>query len=181
MKTILIRHGKTAGNLEGRYVGGRNDEPLCEEGKAELRTLHVPEAEKIFVSPMKRCLETAAILYPEKAVEIVEDFRECDFGAFSGKKFAELNGDPAYQRWLDSNGELPFPNGESRTAFSARCVRAYRQTRLNYAGDCALIVHGGTIMAIMEKYAHPRMGYFDFQVKNGHGYILNGDGGYLPF
>ena len=29
---ILVRHGKTAGNLEGRYIGSRTDEPLCEEG-----------------------------------------------------------------------------------------------------------------------------------------------------
>ena len=29
---ILVRHGKTACNLEGRYIGSRTDEPLCEEG-----------------------------------------------------------------------------------------------------------------------------------------------------
>ena len=31
----LIRHGKTKGNLEGRYIG-TTDEPLCEEGKQSL-------------------------------------------------------------------------------------------------------------------------------------------------
>ena len=29
---VLIRHGKTAGNLQKRYIG-RTDEPLCPEGK----------------------------------------------------------------------------------------------------------------------------------------------------
>ena len=176
MKTVLIRHGKTMCNLEGRYMGCGIDEPLCEEGKSELRTLRVPKVDKVFASPMRRCLETAAILYPENTVEIVEDFRECDFGSFEGRKFAELNGDPTYQRWLDSNGELSFPNGENKTAFSTRCVRAYERIRSKYEGECALIVHGGTIMAIMEKYARPQKGYFDYQVKNGHGYILKDDG-----
>ncbi|MDR4022422.1 MAG: phosphoglycerate mutase family protein, partial [Eubacteriales bacterium] len=36
MKIILIRHGKTAGNIKGRYIG-KTDEPLCEEGINEIR------------------------------------------------------------------------------------------------------------------------------------------------
>ena len=36
MDVYLIRHGKTKGNLEGRYIG-TTDEPLCEEGKQSLR------------------------------------------------------------------------------------------------------------------------------------------------
>ena len=41
---ILVRHGKTAGNLEGRYIGSRTDEPLCEEGihALEERCVRVP-------------------------------------------------------------------------------------------------------------------------------------------
>ena len=42
MKTFklhLIRHGLTAGNLEGRYVGGGTDLPLCDEGRAQLAEL----------------------------------------------------------------------------------------------------------------------------------------------
>ena len=46
--------------------------------------------------------------------------------------------------------------------------------------DCAIVAHGGTIMAIMEKYARPKGGYFDFQVRNGEGYILYEDGSYEP-
>ena len=178
MKTVLIRHGKTAGNLEGRYIGCGTDEPLCEAGKAEIHGLRAPEVDRVFVSPMKRCLETAAILYPNRAAIIVDDFRECDFGAFENRNYAELNGDPDYQRWIDSGGEMPFPNGESRAAFAARCVSAYEKLRKDFHGDCALIVHGGTIMAIMEKYACPHGRYFDFQLKNADGYLLDADGSY---
>ena len=35
MLVYLLRHGKTAWNLEGRYQG-RSDIPLCEAGKQEL-------------------------------------------------------------------------------------------------------------------------------------------------
>lgn len=179
MKWILIRHGQTRGNQEHRYIGCRTDEPLSPEGIAQLEKGIYPPAAKIFVSPMKRCLETAALLYPGMPVEIIEDFRECDFGAFENKNYAELNGRADYQAWIDSGGETAFPGGESRAEFAARCVAAFerigRQTE-----DCALIAHGGTIMAIMEKYAHPPQGYFDFQVKNGDGFILDESGAYSP-
>ena len=144
MKWILIRHGQTRGNQEHRYIGCRTDEPLSPEGIAQLEKGIYPPAAKIFVSPMKRCLETAALLYPGMPAEIIEDFRECDFGAFENKNYAELSGRADYQAWIDSGGETAFPGGESRAEFAARCVAAFerigRQTE-----DCALIAHGGTI------------------------------------
>ena len=124
MRLILIRHGQTRGNLERRYIGCRTDEPLCEAGVAALRTRTYPPAARVFASPMRRCLETAALIYPGVEPELVEDFRECDFGAFEGMNYAELNGRADYQAWIDSGGELPFPGGESRAAFAARCARA---------------------------------------------------------
>ena len=62
MKVVLIRHSKTAGNLMGRYIG-TTDEPLCEEGIRLLENRSYPAAELVYVSPMKRCRETAALIY----------------------------------------------------------------------------------------------------------------------
>ena len=179
MKIYLIRHGLTQGNLEGRYIGCKTDEPLCERGISLLRSLHLPSVARVFVSPMKRCAESAGILYPGVPQQIVPDFRECDFGDFEGKNYAELNGNPAYQVWIDSGGEIPFPGGESRKQFAQRSVSACEKLNLFTSdADCALIVHGGTIMAIMETCARPRGGYFDFQIKCGEGFVLNKDGSY---
>lgn len=175
MTRLLIRHGATKGNLEGRYIGCRTDESLCSEGIVMLEQGRYPHANRVFVSPMKRCLETAALIYPNVTPEIVYDFRECDFGVFEGHNYAELNGRADYQRWVDSLGELPFPGGESRAGFAERCVRAYDALP---PGNCALIVHGGVIMAIMEAYARPRGTYFDFQVPCGDGYTLEGNGSF---
>ena len=182
MRWILIRHGLTQGNLEGRYIGCRTDEPLCEKGIEALKEKRYPPVQRVFSSPMKRCLETAAILYPGIPVEIVPAFRECDFGLFEYKNYAELNGRQDYQAWIDSDGELPFPGGESRKGFATRCLEAFRALQGRRPdGDCALIVHGGTVMAIMEACAQPSAGYYDFRIKNGEGYILEQDGTYSPF
>ena len=177
MKYILIRHGKTHGNLEKRYIGCRTDEDLCTAGMEQLELLRYPDADMVFASPLKRCIQTAKIIYPGKPVRIACDLRECDFGVFEGYNYDELKDNPAYQTWLDSGGELPFPGGESKKDFSKRCVRAFESIVAGLAeGNYAFIVHGGTIMAVMEYFAGGS--YYDFQVQNGKGFILNMDGSY---
>ncbi|MBO4367094.1 MAG: histidine phosphatase family protein [Clostridia bacterium] len=177
MKLFLVRHGLTQGNLESRYIGCRTDEPLCARGEELLRARHMPAVSRLLVSPMKRCIQSAAILWPGMEPEIVPNLRECDFGSFEGKNYQELNGNSDYQAWIDSGGELPFPGGESRQSFALRSVNAFRALDLfSLQDDCALVVHGGTIMAIMEAYARPRGSYFDFLVKCGEGFVLWPDG-----
>lgn len=177
MKWILIRHGQTQGNRERRYIGCRTDEPLCAEGIAQLQNRHYPPVSRVFVSPMRRCVETANLLYPGVPQTIIGSFRECDFGDFENKNYAELNGRADYQAWIDSGGELPFPHGESRAQFAARCATAFEQIR-QPDEDCAVVAHGGTLMAIMEKFAVPEGRYFDFQVGNGEGFVMEEDGTY---
>ena len=186
---ILIRHGKTAGNLLGRYIGSRTDEPLCDEGREGLAGKQLPEVERLYVSPMKRCVETAEILWPgfdRKKMQKVTNLRECDFGDFENKNYKELSGNGDYQAWIDSNGTLPFPNGESMDAFKSRCLEAFapiveevsraEQERIASGKTgifrAGIVVHGGTIMAILEQYGYPKAAYFDYQVKNGCGYRL---------
>ena len=186
---ILIRHGKTAGNLLGRYIGSRTDEPVCDEGREGLAGKQLPEVERLYVSPMKRCVETAEILWPgfdRKKMQKVTDLRECDFGDFENKNYKELSGNGDYQAWIDSNGTLPFPNGESMDAFKSRCLEAFARIVEEVSGAeqewiasgktgifrAGIVVHGGTIMAILEQYGYPKATYFDYQVKNGCGYRL---------
>ncbi|MDR0311033.1 MAG: histidine phosphatase family protein, partial [Acidobacteriota bacterium] len=93
MKIILVRHGKTQGNLEKRYIGKTN-EPLCADGVEQAAALFKmgipPRPDKLISSPYLRCTQTAEILYPDMAHEICDDLRECDFGTFEGKTHDEL-------------------------------------------------------------------------------------------
>lgn len=174
MKIILIRHGKTKGNLEKRYIG-RTDESLCDAGRKELAEKSVPPCDVLVSSPMKRCLETASILYPCKSPVICGDFRECDFGDFECRNYIELSGDRYYQSWIDSGGVLPFPNGESTESFKRRCRDAFIRITEEYkaAERLGFVVHGGTIMSVMEAFAVPEKNYFDYQISCGCGYIAD--------
>ena len=171
----MIRHGMTEGNKYGRYIGV-TDEPLCEEGKLQLQGLHYSEPEKLFVSPMKRCRETAEILFPEKKSEIIYNLSECNFGEFENKNYKELSGSVSYQKWIDSNGTLPFPGGESPDEFKKRSIRAFQnvvEICLSEGVQCAAIVaHVGTIMSVMEAFAPEKKDYYQWHVKNGRGYCV---------
>jgi alpha-ribazole phosphatase len=172
MTFYFFRHGATRGNLEKRYVGS-TDEPLLIEARAALAALRPPAVRRVFASPMRRCVQTAGILWPDAPTTLVPDFRECDFGAFEYGTYEQLKDRAEYRQWLDSAGNAPFPGGESRGQFSARVVRAFDLVALEaqaLGGAAALVVHGGTIMAILEARALPRRDFYAYQVQNGGGY-----------
>lgn len=175
MRILLLRHAQTPGNREQRYIGV-TDEAISGEGAAQLAKKQIARPDALYVSPMLRCRQSAKLLFPEMEQRCVEDFRECDFGEFENKNYRDLAKNPAYQAWIDSGGTLPFPKGESLKAFQRRCVRAFgdvlREAQADGSRRIACVVHGGTIMAILEKTAWPKRNYFDYQVKNGCGYEI---------
>lgn len=178
MKLYLIRHSKTFGNTLGRYIG-TTDEPLCEEGIALLTGKIYPSVESVYASPLKRCTETAGIIYPRIPVKIIEDLAECDFGDFENKNYQELNGNPDYQKWVDSNGTIPFPNGESQQEFRDRCVRGFTKVVDDMlrkgTKEAAMIAHGGTIMAALDRFSVPHEDFYHWQVKNATGFEIEID------
>lgn len=176
-RMILIRHGRTAGNLRGAYIG-RSDEPLCSEGEDEILSLcregYYPPAARVYCTPLRRTAQTAALIYPRLSPLAVEGLGECDFGEYEGKTYGELRALPGYCRWLESGGQVPFPGGEGRAAFCERCRRAFVRLLGSEPPrqDTALVLHGGTIMALMEAFVLPQHDFYHWQLKNGEGYLL---------
>ncbi|MDE7297564.1 MAG: histidine phosphatase family protein [Lachnospiraceae bacterium] len=179
MKVYLLRHGRTRGNEEHRYVG-RTDEPLTKQARESLRAKGaaaegIVRPDVLYVSPLLRCRETAGILFPGQEQIVVDALRECDFGEFEDMNYVELNGRPDYQRFLDSGGECGFPGGETKREFQDRCVGGFLGViapELERQSDRQLffVVHGGTIMAILDRFSDPHRDYYDWQTGNGSGY-----------
>lgn len=181
IKFWLIRHGMTEGNKHNRYIG-KTDEPLCAEGRAFIEGLDCyPNPQAVYVSPLKRAVETAQILFPDMGLRIVEELAECDFGEFENKNYQELDGNPRYQAWVDSGAALPFPGGESREGFKARSTRAFEKVvqgcHRSGVTEAAVVTHGGIIMNLMEDYADVRRPFYEWHMKNGGGYCVTLDEG----
>ena len=124
-------------------------------------------------------MQTAEILFPGEPVHIIEELAECDFGEFENKNYKELEGNPHYQEWIDSNGTLPFPGGESREGFKSRNLRGFGRVVSgcirSHVVEAALVIHGGTIMNIMEEYADIQKPFYEWHVRNGGGYEVELD------
>lgn len=182
---LLVRHGKTRGNIEGRYIG-RTDESLDPAGMAKLIAPAWFVPDQIFISPMKRCRETAEVLFPGNDYLTVPEFTEIDFGRFEYHTYQELSGRADYQAWIDSGGVLPFPDGESQDLYRRRVLKGFglmcrqiKKCRTSESSDeddpiirVAAVVHGGTIMAILSEFAVPEKDYFSWHVENGCGYLV---------
>lgn len=175
-KTIwLIRHGRTALQEEKRYQG-RTDAPLSSGGRGELKRASI-QPDIVYVSPLTRARETAAILFPEAEQVPVPDFREMDFGAFEGRNYMEMENDPEYRSWVDGMCRGRCPGGESRREYTDRVCRAFTDllllTEADPRGTLVIVAHGGTQMALLERFSPDRnRDYYEWQLPSGHGYIL---------
>lgn len=183
MEIYLIRHGRTKGNGERRYIGS-TDEPLSENGRRELTEelwkggclkAGLKEPGAVYVSGLLRTRETAGLLFPGRDLILREGFNECRFGALENKTYEELKDLPAYTEWIESGGAAAPPKGESRADFTARTLRAFEEAVSEQLSKgegqvMALVVHGGSIMALLEHYGLPKEGFYHWQVNNGCGY-----------
>lgn len=189
MEVIFIRHLPTPGNEKKQYIG-RTDEVLSSGAVTSFhkkREMYLksqkegkyppfyPPAEMIVASPMKRCVQTAELIYPGQKIVTEPELRECDFGRFEGKTYEELKDDPAYIAWLESGGVLAFPEGEDQETFRSRCVEAVCRWLKKGAAEkkrsIAFVVHGGTIMAALHRLAEGEHSFYDWQTGNGRGFL----------
>jgi alpha-ribazole phosphatase len=166
MKIWFIRHGETPGNSEKRYIG-RTDEPLSLRGIIQAQALGIGPVSALFVSPLRRCVQTAQIIFPQVPYRVCESLRECDFGQFEGKTAYELARDGAYQAWVDGGCRGDIPGGENVEAFKRRCCNAFQNiVKAADAEDTlALVVHGGCIMAILERFESSRS-FYEYHIGN---------------
>ncbi len=162
MEIYLLRHGETQYNRERRYQGLR-DIPLSPEGAESLCQAEVcPRV--VYVSPLTRARQTALRLFPEAEQLVLEGLQEMDLGNFEGRTADEMAQDQAYRAWVDGNCQGKIPGGESMGEFAARTCGAFAalvEEALDRGETLLCIVaHGGTQMAVMERYARPHRPYF---------------------
>ena len=179
LKIHLIRHGATDANYDGRYIGCKTDLPLAPEGLHELRMLKddidYPEIERLYSSPMLRCRQTGAVLYPDFEPVMVEELKEYDFGSFENKTAAELESNPNFIPWTSGRLSAP-PGGEDNSEFIKRICVGFNKIVLDMIEggltESAVIMHGGAIMMLLGVSAVPRSKPVEWTADNGRGYSV---------
>lgn len=175
----LIRHGITEGNLDGKYIG-QTDLALCPQGEKQIQQLVkagvYPYVEKVYTSPLKRCVETAQIIYPDIQLSKVDEIAEMDFGQFEGKTQKELENLPEYTAWLKGGPEACPPEGEKFGDFSLRCISGldiiFRDMMKKEITRAAMVTHGGVITNLLAGFGLPKGHPADYMCGPGEGFEI---------
>lgn len=175
----FIRHGAIDETLSGKYIG-TTDVPLSDKGKADLKKLdyeyRYPGTQVVFTSPLKRCVETCKILYPELNPLLITGLSECNFGEWEGKTAESLKNDLDFEKWLAGDNSVKPPRGESNADFTRRICLMFESIveGLMKTGttESVIVTHGGVIMTLLAVYGLPQAKPFEWTMDNGFGYSL---------
>jgi alpha-ribazole phosphatase len=161
----LIRHLPTAGNRERKYIGW-TDEPIS---KSVEWNWSLPETPKhVYGSDLRRARQSAALYFPQASFDADAGWRECNFGEFEGKTYAELEKNKDYRKWIDDPYAFAPPGGESLRDVEARVVTALTQL----PNRAVVVTHGGPIRAILTKFSPDKKGFWSWEIPHGTGYRL---------
>lgn len=155
MQLILIRHGETLWNKEGR-VQGTSDVELSATGKkqAEFLALSLKDhlIEGIHASPLKRAYQTAEIInkFHHLDIQIHRDLMEMDQGDFEGLSFKELMAGKKefLQKWISDPASIKMPNGESLSELQKRAWNAMEEI-IGKSQNALIVSHNFTIATIL--------------------------------
>lgn len=175
----VIRHGQTEANEKGIYIGS-TDLPLSDKGTAELCAkmdeFDYPTVHRVYSSPLRRCTETADILFPSTEMCVVDDLRELDMGVFENKTVSELINRDDYKKWLQGGKDNRPPGGESLEELTARTYKALHEIITDMMNDglthCALITHAGIISNMLSCFGLPKYDPKQLSCEPGEGFEI---------
>lgn len=149
MEIVVCRHGITDVNAAGMILS-HADPPLNARGREQSERVHAAlqsvRLGAAFCSPMRRCIETLAIVAPNLPYEIEDALREVDFGEWEGRTSA----------WLAANDPLGLarrrrdpvrfrpPGGESFEDASHR-LRPVAEKILRARAHVLVVAHRGSL------------------------------------
>ncbi len=150
MRIVLVRHGETPWNAEGRYQG-RRDIPLSPIGEAQARALgrRLADAaiDRAVASPLIRARHTAELaLGPDRSgsLELDPGFAEIGHGDWEGLLASEIHQrDPArLAAWRSDpvSVQMPGPGGESLAEVMARAWPAFERACAGLTASQTLLV-----------------------------------------
>jgi broad specificity phosphatase PhoE len=153
---VLVRHGQTDWNVNGRYMGW-TDEPLNEEGLRQAerlgRRLERWPISAVYSSPLKRAWRTAEIIAGPHSVSVqrMEDLGEMRIGAWEGlyagdiaARYPEL-----WKTWRANPGDFRMPGGESLGEVRQRAVRAFNWMIDGSEGKMVLAVTHDVVVRLL--------------------------------
>jgi len=92
IQIAFLRHGITSWNIEHR-IQGHTDTPLSDQARSQLKDLKLPSQfhrSRVYVSPLQRARETAALLTNHDEFILVDALMEMSWGEWEGRKLQHI-------------------------------------------------------------------------------------------
>jgi probable phosphoglycerate mutase len=150
---LLIRHATTdhVGHVLGGWTPGvhLNTLGVAQAESLAARLAPVPLA-AIYASPLERAQQTAARIAARQRidVQVTEEAGEVRFGAWTGRSFAELAGDAAWQRWNHMRSVARAPGGETALEVQARIVALLERLRMAHPDSAVAVVSHADVIKL---------------------------------
>ena len=158
LEILLIRHGQTDWNLNGRIMGYRPI-PLNAVGRRQseaLRGVLGPlRLKAIYTSPILRAVETARLMAKGRRVRILKapEVREIEYGDWVGRTFEEVSKERNYRIYHTTPRHACAPGGERMTEVHKRVVGFIEKLRKRHReGRIAVVSHADVIKVILVHY-----------------------------
>lgn len=175
----IFRHGRTEAGDKGIYIG-KTDYSLSDEGIAELEkaksSFVYPLVDAVYMSPLKRAVQSAEILFPYDKKVIADGLSELNFGEFEGKSADELIERDDFKNWLKDGLNFPPPNGESVLELTERSLAAinavFHEMMDKDYEHCAIVTHSGVMANILSCFGIPKISPTELVSEPGEGFEI---------
>jgi len=187
---VLVRHGETLWNREGRFQG-QTDVPLSDEGRRQARALrerlaaheHLfdPSRAAVVASDLARAWETAEIAFavPGRAVHRDPRLREFHYGIFEGLTRAEIEARhaDAFAEWRKGLPHYRLQGGESSHDVLVRARAAVHATLARETHPFVVaVVHGGVMRQLVRACIPDGVRPEDVGYENVSAHVMTIDG-----
>ena len=157
IRLLLVRHGATAWNRQGRYQG-QSDMPLDEMGMQQALALRSrmarEEIDAIYASDLQRAWQTASVIVARHGLGVRPEprLREIDFGVWDGLTYGQIERryPEALATWVADPLNTAPHGGENLGQVTARVRSALDDVARVHAGQTVVVVaHGGSLQVLL--------------------------------
>lgn len=157
LRIVLLRHGQTAWNHEGKNQGSEDielDDIGRKQSEQTADRLGAYDWSAVYSSPLCRARETAEIVLRGRSIPIQLDdrLRERSYGDWEGKTAQEIG--PAYEEYRRDRVLYRPPGGETGLEVFMRATAFLHDLLKDGAGDVLVVSHGGTTAALIAVLLH---------------------------
>lgn len=167
-KILLLRHGQTNWNKEGRYQG-QIDTDLSDLGKEQARLLAKAlkniKIDHFISSPLKRAYETACESAKFHNKEVIKDERllEINHGIWEGKLSSEVEKLDAnlLKMWKETPHLVTMPNGENLQNILDRALPCVKEFAKKFDGQTiAFFAHDAVNKVLLAHFLNAPLSSF---------------------